>query len=287
MKSYWDLLADQFQHQQSPLRPCAEDVRLFHQIIRDWHREYSPSRTNALLFGVTPEITNLSWPGNTFLRAIEKSQAMIDVIWPGNIPNQRQVVCGNWLDVKIEEHSLDLVVGDGFLTGLACPQQYDQIAGTISRWLKPDGLLIARLFVRTEKKETMDAIMADLEANRIIRFDILKWRLAMAIQETAEQGVRVDDIYRAWCDIEKTMPALPEQAGWPRATVNTIKLYEGRDNRYAFPTIKELADAISPYLEQVSVTIPTYHFGQCCPILVYRRQGKPPSKQAVDPSGKS
>jgi hypothetical protein len=94
----------------------------------------------------------------------------------------------------------------------------------------------------------------------------------MAIQQTAEQGVRVDDIYRAWCDIEEKMPALPEQAGWPLATVNTIKLYEGRDDRYGFPTIKELSNAFSPFLEQVSVTIPSYDFGQCCPILVYRRR---------------
>ena len=270
MNSYWDLLANQFQHQQSPLRPCAEDIRVIHQIIHDWHHQHSPSGTSVLLFGVTPEIVNLSWPANTFLRAIEKSQAMIDVIWPGNIPKERQVVCNNWLDVTIEEHSLDLVVGDGFLTGLAYPQQYAQIARTISQWLKPGGLFIARLFVRKEEKETMDAIMTDLEAGRIARFDILKWRLAMAIQETAEQGVRMDNIYRAWCDIEKKLPTLLQQAGWPRATVNTIRLYEGRDNRYAFPTIKELDDAFSSCLEQVSVIIPGYDFGQCCPILVYR-----------------
>jgi hypothetical protein len=272
MNSYWDLLAGQFQHQQSPLRPCVEDTRIVHRIIHDWHRRYSPSRTNALLFGVTPEIANLSWPANTFLRAVEKSQAMIDVVWPGNIPDRRQVVCGNWFEVKIKEHSLDLVVGDGFLTGLAYPRQYVEMAGIISRWLQPDGLLVARLFVRPEKKETIDGIMTDLAASRIARFDILKWRLAMAIQETAEQGVKVDDIYRAWREIHDQQPALSEQAGWPRATINTIKLYDGRGDRYFFPTIKELNAAFSASLEPVSVTIPAYDFGQCCPILVYRRR---------------
>jgi hypothetical protein len=271
MNSYWDLLAGQFQHQQPPLRPCAEDTRIVHRIIHDWHRRHSPSRTSALLFGVTPEIANLAWPTNTFLLAVEKSQLMIDIVWPGNIPDQRRVVCGNWFDAGIEKHSLDLVVGDGFLTGLAYPRQYVQIASIISRWLQPDGLLIARLFVRPEKKETMDAIMADLAAGRIARFDILKWRLAMAIQETAEQGVRVDDIYRAWSKIDDQQPALFERAGWPRATVNTIKLYDGRGDRYVFPTIKELNAAFSPGLEPVSVMIPAYDFGQCCPILVYRR----------------
>jgi hypothetical protein len=272
MKSYWDLLAHQFQYQQSPLRPCGEDIRHIHRIIHDWHRQHFPSWTTVLLFGVTPEIANMSWPANTFLRAIEKSQAMIDVVWPGNIPNQREAICGNWLDATIEKHSLSLVVGDGFLTGLAFPQQYAQLAKTISQWLKLDGLLIARLFIRAEKKETMDAIMADLKAGHISRFDILKWRLAMAVQETAEQGVRVGDIFQAWFDLEKKMPALLEQAGWPRDTVNTIKLYAGREDRYAFPTIGELDDAFSCCLEQVSVIIPGYDFGQCCPIVVYRRK---------------
>lgn len=271
MNSYWDLLAGQFQHQQPPLRPCAEDAYVIHRIVHDWHRHHSHPRTSALLFGVTPEIANLCWPANTFLLAVEKSQAMIDVVWPGNILDQRQVICGNWFDVQIEKHSIDLVVGDGFLTGLAYPRQYVQIAQTISQWLKPDGLLIARLFICLKKKETMDAIMADLAASRIARFDILKWRLAMAIQETAEQGVKVDDVYRAWSDIENKLPALTEQAGWPRATVNTIKLYEGRGERYVFPTLKELNAAFSPNLEPVSVTIPPYDFGQCCPTLVYRR----------------
>lgn len=286
MNSYWDLLAGQFQHQQSPLRPCAEDTRLVHEIIHGWYRRHFPSRVNALLFGVTPEIANLSWPTNTFLLAVEKSQVMIDIVWPGNIPGQRQVVCGNWFDVKIKKHSLDLIFGDGFLTGLPYPRQYVEMAGIISRWLQPGGLLVARLFVRPEKKETMDAIMTDLAASRIARFDILKWRLAMAIQETAEQGVRVDDIYRAWSEIDDLLPALSEQAGWPRATVNTIKLYDGRSDRYVFPTVKELNAAFSPSLEPVSVTIPAYDFGQCCPILVYRRSAVTTSKETVDAGGK-
>lgn len=102
MPSYWDLLANQFQHQQSPLRPCAEDIGIIHQIIHEWHERHSAPKPHALLFGVTPEIANLAWPANTFLRAFEKSQAMIDVVWPGDIPNQRQAVCGDWFDAIVE-----------------------------------------------------------------------------------------------------------------------------------------------------------------------------------------
>jgi hypothetical protein len=272
MKSYWDSLAHQFQHQQPPLRPCAEDTRLLQQIVHNRHRQNSPPHSRALLFGVTPEIASLSWPDHTSLLAIEKSQAMIDVIWPGNIPGRREAILGNWLDIKLEEASFDFVVGDGFLTGFAYPDQYRQIAENISHWLKPDGWLIARLFVRTTKQETLQAIMTDLRAHRVKRFDILKWRLGMALQENAREGVTVENIYRAWKRIEEQWPSLPEEAGWPRPTVDTIKLYDGRIARYAFPSIEELNDAFSNHLEPVSTTIPDYDFGECCPTLVYRRR---------------
>ena len=198
MKSYWDSLAHQFQHQQPPLRPCAEDARLLFQAVRDWSERNPRAHYRILLFGVTPEIANLPWPENASLLAIEKSQAMIDLIWPGNIPGRREVVAGNWFDIALKEASFDFVVGDGFSTGFAYPDQYHQIAEIISRWLKPDGLLVTRLFVRPEKEETHEAVLSDLRAGKIKRFDTLKWRLGMAIQQNARQGVFVDDIYRAW-----------------------------------------------------------------------------------------
>jgi hypothetical protein len=272
MKSYWDSLAHQFQYQQPPLRPCAEDMRLLDRSIRNWQDRNPRRQLRVLLLGVTPEIAEYSWPANTYLLAVEKSQTMINLIWPGNIPGQREAVSGNWFDIQLEEASFDFVVGDGFSTSFAYPEGYQQIARLISRWLKPDGWLMARLFVRTEKKETLDAILAALRTGTIKKFDILKWRLGMALQENVRQGVIIDEIYRAWKGMEDQWPSLPEEAGWPRSTVDTIKLYDGRDERYAFPTIKELNDAFSNHLKPVSTAFPDYDFGECCPSLVYRRR---------------
>ncbi len=274
MNSYWDCLAHQFQHQQPPLRPCAEDTRILREIVEEWHRRHSPKEIRVLLLGVTPEIAGMSWPANTSLLAIEKSQAMIDHIWLGDVPERRRVMQGNWFEAEFETGAFDFVVGDGFSTAWSYPKHYEQIAAAISKWLKPEGLLVARLFVRTEKKETHEGIEADLKAGRISRFDILKWRLGMALQESVSGGVVVDEIYRAWNRLEAQWPSLAEEAGWPRATVETIKLYEGRSDRYAFPTVEEIREAFSGRLEQVSVTVPNYEFGQCCPTFVYRRSGR-------------
>ena len=92
MKDYWDLLAHQFGHQQPPLRPCAEDVQILEGIIHDWSQKNFQPATNVLLLGVTPEIATLNWPAKTFLTAVDKSEAMIEVVWPGNIPGRRTVI---------------------------------------------------------------------------------------------------------------------------------------------------------------------------------------------------
>lgn len=272
MENYWNLLAGQFHHQQPPLRPCAEDAALFSAIIQDWHHRHSPARTNVLLLGVTPELATLPLPANSPLLALEQSQAMIDVVWPGNIPNQRQAICGNWFDADLKSQSFDVVIGDGFTTGLAYPDHYRKIAMRIADWLQPEGLLIARLFTRPETRDTQERILADLQARRIPRFDILKWRLGMANQNSVNEGVAVQEIYRTWMAIEKSWPSLPDEAGWPRATVDTIKLYSGRSNRYHFPTVAEISAEFGDWLELISTTIPKYELGECCPILVFRRR---------------
>jgi SAM-dependent methyltransferase len=267
---YWDALAHQFQYQQPPLRPCAEDIGIMRKIVGEWNPRHGRPQIKVLLFGVTPEIVNLGWPSGTHLLAVEKSQAMIDVVWPGEIQGQRKAIRGNWFNLDIEDHSFDFVIGDGFLTSLAYPDQYLQMARSIFRWLKPDGLMIARLFASPEKKETLQNILADLKANRISKFDILKWRLAMAIQKNIHQGVAVGDIYRAWMNIGKEIPFFPANTGWRPETMNTIKLYEGRTNAYTFPTVAELNAVFSSAFEPVSTTFPQYDFGHCCPILARR-----------------
>ena len=272
MENYWDLLARQFHHQQPPLRPSAEDAAIVSGIIRDRRPEESERCTHILLLGVTPEIATLPLPANSSLLAIEQSQAMIDLVWPGNLLNHREVVRGNWFEIDLKPRLFDFVVGDGFATGLAYPAQYRKIAATISEWLRPGGLLIGRLFVRSEPQETHERIFSDLRARRISRFDTLKWRLGMACQHSVKEGVAVEDIYRSWVALEKDWPTLAEESNWPAPTVDTIKLYSGRKNRYHFPSVEEIKAEFNDSLEFVSATFPKYDFGECCPTLVFRRR---------------
>jgi hypothetical protein len=269
-KSYWDLLAPKFQHQQPPLRPCAEDVRIFERVIREQYSRHQRGQTSALMFGVTPEIASLDWPAGTRLLAVEKSQPMINLVWPGNIPGRRDVIHENWFDLSLADCSQEIVIGDGVLTALAWPEQQHVFARMVARWLKTDGRLILRVFVRRLEGETQEEILADLQARRIPTFDILKWRLAMMLQPSVTDGVALDSVYRAWEDLERNHPQLLALTGWPAATMDTIRLYSGRTQRYAFPTMEELTAAFSPFLVPEEIIIPRYEFGQCCPIVICR-----------------
>ncbi|HEY9510407.1 MAG TPA: class I SAM-dependent methyltransferase [Verrucomicrobiae bacterium] len=268
---YWDAMANHFQFQQPPLRPGAEDIAQIENTIAVWQSHHPGQTLNALLLGVTPEIARLDWPANSHLLAIERSQPMIDRFWIGDIPGRRTVRCTDWFHVEIPEASIDVVIGDGVLTPLTFPTQYRQMAERIARWLKPDGVLNLRVFARTEAAESMSAIVADLKAGRIPRFDILKWRIAMALQRDVLGGVMLAHIHQAWEKLEREHPLEIENAGWPRQTINTIQLYAERPARYSFPTVGELDEAFLPALKRQSITVPKYEFGECCPTLIYQR----------------
>jgi hypothetical protein len=203
------------------------------------------------------------------LQAVDKSLAMINTVWPGNIPGRREVVCKNWFEVSREDHSLDLVIGDGFLTAFRFPENYLRLADFVARGLKPDGLLIIRLFSRAED-DSMEQIHSDLQADRINSFHALKLRLGMLLQQNVIDGVAVADIYQAWKDLDAAFPSLCERAGWSSETVDTIRLYEGRPDRYTFPSVSELDGVWAGQLRRVATVFPTYELGHCCPILAYQ-----------------
>lgn len=80
--SHWLEAARLWQFLGPPLRPAAEDVGFLKDAVREWTAaQAAPPR--VLLLGVTPEIYGLPWPEGTDFLAADRTQAMIDVVWPG------------------------------------------------------------------------------------------------------------------------------------------------------------------------------------------------------------
>lgn len=271
--TYWGGdVAHQWHLYGPPLRPCAADIRAMEDAVRRFAHRGRP--LNALLWGVTPEIATMSWPEGTQLLAVDKSQQMIDLVWPGDVAGFRKAVQGDWFDYRCSDVRHDVVIGDGNFAPLDYPRSYRALAAAARAALTDTGIVISRFWVRPAKRETPDAVFEDLRAHRIQSFHAFKFRLAMALQENAETGVGVSDVLSAWKRARIDMDSLLAMTGWQRETVDMIYLYEGKTSRLAFPDTAELADVMSEYFDPLETRYLDYEMGDHCPIVTYRVRGK-------------
>jgi len=264
---HWNQHARQWSLIGSPLRPVAEDIAVLENEIRDWRVRTAIPAPRALLCGVTPEIAGMRWPGGTQLVAVDHSRPMIAGVWPASAPGV--AVCGNWLKLPLADASRHLLIGDGCYSLLVGRAQYAAFAAELRRVASDGALLAMRYFVRPESAEPLARVIDDLWQRRIGNFHVFKWRLAMALHGTLEQGVRLGDVWAAWHQAVPDPEKLAAQLGWPPAVVNTINNYRNVDTRYSFPTLAEIR-AFAGAFEILAMHVPAYELGERCPTLIMR-----------------
>jgi hypothetical protein len=113
----------------------------------------------------------------------------------------------------------------------------------------------------------LDAIVHAANAGQIGNFHELKLRLLMAIEsEKPGAGVRLADVYDGFQRIFPDRALLANQLGCDPRTVSTIDAYRGRETRYAFHSLAELARAFNDF---VLVQGPAGHYAAagCCPVF--------------------
>jgi SAM-dependent methyltransferase len=267
---HWEQHAKQWRFVGLPLRPSREDVRIMEGLAR---RYGQAPRMLALLFGVTPELAAMDWPDGTRLLAVDRSEGMIRHVWPqSGMGIASHMIRGDWNALPIRGGSLDMVIGDGFYTPLNYPQDYLRLGAELVRVLRPGGLYLIRAFIRPDVPETIRAIKADLFAARIGSFHAFKWRLAMALHGSLQEGVQLSEVWNQW----HAMRCEADQAGvslsWPAEEIATIDAYRGVAARYTFPTLAELRDVLQPHFIEKECHIPGYELGGRCPILLLARR---------------
>ncbi|MFI5297537.1 MAG: class I SAM-dependent methyltransferase [Polyangiales bacterium] len=260
MSKRWALLGP-------PLRPCPFDVAIATRVVTAQSTTKRPLR--ALILGVTPELATLPWPEGTQLRAIDRVASMIETLWPREgLPADAEAILGEWQSMPFSPSSIDVVLGDGVLVPLAFPAQATQLFDEVRRVLVEDGAFVLRSFVAPDARESLDAIAEDLRAGRVASVHVLKWRLAMAIQASAAQGVCVEAIYDAFAAMVPDRDALADRLGWPQVAMTTFDSYPGSTSRYAFLRLAELeALCAQRFVVRERVT-PTYPLGERCPTFI-------------------
>jgi SAM-dependent methyltransferase len=258
----WDLLA-------SPLRPAPEDLVFYSAEIRQWSQARGAPR--VLLLGVTPELYNLPWPAGTDLLAVDRSQPMIDHVWPG--PRDR-VCCADWQTLDLPAASRDIALCDGGLHLLSYPAGQTQLVRTLARVVAPGGLILLRLYTPPAVRESPRRVLDDLLAGRISNLNVFKVRLNTALQNDAAEGVKLADAWDAFNQVAPDQGALARRLGWSPTHTQVINLYHHNPTRYHFVTQEQTAALFCRDpggFELLRVHVPTYELGGQCPLLVLRR----------------
>lgn len=271
---HWRQHARQWSYVGQPLRPGPEDAALVREAIAGWSEATGRSDATGLVLGVTPELCRVPLGAGARIVAVDNSVDMIGTIWPGRVRARDAVVCGDWRHMPLGASSVDLAFADGALSLLSYPSGYAAVFAELGRLLRPDGRFVVRCFAQVEERESLDAVFDDLARGRIGNFHILKWRITMALQESAGSGVAVGSVWSALDDAWPELDRLAERTGWPVEEVRTIGVYRGVATRYTFPTLAEYRDVLAAAGFVVAgVAIPSYELGERCPILVIEPRG--------------
>ncbi len=272
--THWRSFATQWNLLGSPLRPCAEDIRIVEEMLADEPEVFAAEEKKRVwLLGVTPEIAAMRWPHDVELVAVDRVQAMIDGLWPGDT-RSRQAICADWLHAPFPDQSFDLVIGDGCLTHVAFPDGLSRLLVSVHRCLRRDGYLMLRLFCRPDAPEAPDAVISALRSGQIESIHAFKWRLLMSLQGiTNAQDVSVDDAWKVWSAARIDAHKLAEALGWSPAQVGTMEFYRASPARYNFmrfdATIEHLQRA---GFDLVAMRIGDYELGERCPHALLRKR---------------
>ncbi len=253
----------------SPLRPDSEDLDFLKLEVLPRLKSSSSQSKTVVLLGVTPEIATLPWSEDTDILAIDNSPGMVSAVFPWD-KARGKAICGDWGKIPLADNSCDLVVGDGSFNCLDYPNGYQRVWQEIFRVLKPTGLLSVRFFLRPSQSEDIKTVFAQLRGKSIGNFHVFKWRLAMALQKSIEEGIPVAKIWQIANQEIPEPEKLLQSLDWPIELLNTINIYKDSPNIYSFPTLQEVRESFSSHFTEVSCSFPSYELGERCPTLLFQ-----------------
>ncbi len=219
---------------------------------------------SCLLLGVTPELARLP----VRMTAIDNNAAMIAVLWSANQP-EHAAIQGDWLDMPFQKNSFTHILGDGSLTLLAYPLQYQQLFTHLNQLLKPDGKVLLRLFINPEQGETCAHVCQQAMHGQIGSFHAFKWRLSMAL--SAESGLPNICVGNTHATFNRLLPdrsALVEATGWHLDDIATIDLYRGSVAQYSYPTLAQVRRILLPEFRETDLLQGSYELAERCPTIM-------------------
>ena len=271
--TYWDEMARFYWMTGAPLRPAREDVRHFTRLAARFVRRPSSGPLRALMLGVTPGYAGMAWPDHAELLAVDQSFAMVKGVWPGDVPGNRRAICGDWLSLPLADHSCHIVIADGSGNCVHFPEGLRRLAGEVARVLRPGGFLLLRCYAQLEQKENPACVLASLRDGASPSFHHFKFRLLMAMQESAHRGVALADVHRYWERSGIDPERLAEMMGWDLGVILAMDAYRDSPTVHVFPTLAQFRAVLGEYFGELSCSCAPYPLAERCPVLALRPIG--------------
>lgn len=264
---HWAELAYRWAAVGSPLRPTAEDQRIFADLLQLSNN--IPRR--SLILGVTPELRSLPWPPGTTITALDQSEDMIGAIWSGE---SGEAFVGNWLNMPFPNESFDCVICDGGLHLLGFPDAHLALVKSVWDVLILGGFLAIRLFAMPSQGLTVSQVTEQLADGAIGSFHEFKLRMLMALQSDPISGIPVADAYGRIVDcFERSGRHLVSKRGWSLDEIETLGAYQFSPSVYHFLTEEDsiLQFTKSGRFREVARVRGTYSFAEQCAILLFQK----------------
>lgn len=242
-----------------PLRPHPGVARAIAPLLPE-HDAGAP----ILLLGVTPELAVLP----RHVVALDRSQRMIDHAWPGD-SETRRAVRGEWRAMPFEPGSMAGAIGDGSLSPLFFPGEYELILEQLTRVLLPGGLVVLRCFTTPDRAETLAELAAEALSGAI-PFHVFKLRFNVAAaREAGSVEITSDAAFRRFQTLFPDREVLSRASGWSLATIAEMDCYEGEPANHSYPTRAELKAMFGARVADLRfVETQGYPLAERCPLLV-------------------
>lgn len=266
----WDERAAHFGDWGPPLRPPPEDIALYRRFVAR-HFAAHPPPVEAQMLGVTPELARADWPVALKLTAVDQSEAMVRLVWPGDVPGRRRAVVGDWLGLG-GLPTPSLVLTDGAPVFFARPQVlFERVAALLA----VDGAFVVRVFCAPPRRQRLDEVMAALEGRRFDTFHRFKWHVAMALQDDAESGVAQHRVWQAIGEAGIDFTRQP-QPGFSAPAVATLRFYRDQAARLHFPTREACAALLRDRFERVEAADAGTPDAECYTVFCAAFPRRPP-----------
>lgn len=257
-KNHWAAFHRHWNRLKPPQRPHPDVAVALGRLIAEYG-------DRVLLLGVTPELA----PLGRQLVAVDRNQAMIEHVWPGD-SDTRQAIKGDWLALPFPPASFSAVIGDGSFNCLVYPDGYRRALAEVVRVIRAHGRIVIRVYMAPDEPETIPALGVQVMSGRAQSFHAFKWRFAQAlVAQTGDANVKVEAIGEAFDREFPDRCALARASGWSMDDIATIDFYRGSAEVYSFPTLAQIRAAL-PAGFGLARPVPSgsYELAERCPLMV-------------------